>query len=54
MDLKDALKSRYNVFYEQEQSKVSFSRCEAGYIVDAEGPQAGLVYRLGLPWSTWT
>lgn len=54
MDLRDALKSRYNVFYEREQSKVGFSRCEAGYIVDAEGPQDALVYRHGLPWSTWT
>lgn len=54
LDLKDALKSRYDVFYEQEQPKVSFSRCEAGYIVDAEGPQDAVVYRQGLPWSTWT
>lgn len=53
-DLKDALRSTYDVFYEQQQSKVSFSRCEAGYIIDAEGPQDVVVYRYGLPWSTWT
>ena len=50
-DLWDALHARYDHFYEKEQSRVEFSRCEAGYIVDAEGPQEALVYRGGVEWS---
>lgn len=38
--LSDALKVRFDAFYE-EQVKVSFDRCELGYLIDAEGPQAG-------------
>ena len=44
-DLTDALREEYDFFYEQEQQKVSFSRCEKGYILDAEGPLEALVYR---------
>ncbi|KAF5622580.1 Arylsulphatase [Fusarium tjaetaba] len=36
--LLDALDPEFDDFYE-EQSKVSFGRCEEGYILDAEGPQ---------------
>ncbi|KAK5123454.1 hypothetical protein LTR85_002492 [Meristemomyces frigidus] len=36
--LKDALDSSYDAFYD-DQPKVSFSSCEMGYLVDAEGPQ---------------
>ena len=36
--LTDALDSDYDAFYE-EQPKVSFSSCEMGYLIDAEGPQ---------------
>lgn len=56
-NLDDALSPRFDNFYVQEQVKVEFSRCEFGYILDAEGPQFdrdGLVYRHGLPWSEWT
>lgn len=55
--LEDALSSRFDAFYESEQVKVKYERCEAGYIVDAEGPQFevdGLVFRNGLRWSEWT
>ncbi|KAJ9272647.1 hypothetical protein DTO212C5_1374 [Paecilomyces variotii] len=51
-NLHDALSSKYNTFY-YEQAKVSYSRCEAGYIIDAEGPQTPLVYRDGLSWHEW-
>ncbi|KAJ4267223.1 hypothetical protein NW762_003324 [Fusarium torreyae] len=51
--LKDALKNKFNAFY-QEQVKVRFDRCEAGYLVDAEGPQVGYEYREGLEWHHWT
>ena len=37
--LKDALRSRYDVFYDQ-QPKVSFSSCPLGHLVSEEGPQA--------------
>lgn len=55
-DLHDALSTRYDRFYEQEQLRVKYNRCEAGYIVDAEGPQFekdGLVYRYNSRWSDW-
>ncbi|CAN8104300.1 unnamed protein product [Discula destructiva] len=51
--LSDALKVRFDSFYE-EQVKVSFSRCEFGYIIDAEGPQAPYQYRRGTSWHAWT
>ena len=37
-NLKYALDSDYDTFY-KEQPKVSFSSCELGYLIDAEGPQ---------------
>jgi len=54
--LDDALHSDYDTFYEIEQTRIEFGRCEAGYIIDAEGPQFeadGLVYRDGVKWSEW-
>ncbi|EAQ83082.1 hypothetical protein CHGG_10900 [Chaetomium globosum CBS 148.51] len=54
-NLHDALSSRFDTFYEQEQKKVSYNRCETGYLVDAEGPQFetdGLAYRQGVRWNT--
>lgn len=50
--LQDALDSKFHPFYE-EQAKVSFSRCEPGYIIASEGPQVGYEYREGLSWSDW-
>ncbi|KAF2704668.1 Arylsulphatase [Pleomassaria siparia CBS 279.74] len=55
-NLHDALSPRYDHFYEVQQQRVEYSRCEAGYIVDAEGPQFerdGAVYRHGTRWSEW-
>jgi hypothetical protein len=54
--LEDALSPRFDYFYEVEQTRVSFNRCEPGYIIDAEGPQFdrdGLVFRDGLSWDQW-
>ncbi|RMJ12657.1 hypothetical protein CDV36_007698 [Fusarium kuroshium] len=51
--LKDALDVKFDEFYEQ-QVKVSFDRCEDGYLIDAEGPQVGYQYRDGLEWHHWT
>ncbi|PKS08552.1 hypothetical protein jhhlp_004938 [Lomentospora prolificans] len=54
--LRDALSPRFDTFYEKQQAKVSYSRCEMGYIVESEGPQFekdGLVYRKGTSWSEW-
>lgn len=60
--LSAALSPKYDAFYAQ-QPKVSFSSCEAGYILDAEGPQAARVFRNRAPdnqvplvdpsWSLW-
>lgn len=51
--LEDALQPRFNAFYE-DQVKVIFTKCEAGYIIDSEGPQIGYEYRQGLRWSHWS
>ena len=51
--LKDALNPAFDDYYETVQVKVEFSRCEQGQLLDAEGPQKGLVYRHGLSWSEW-
>ncbi|KAL2264167.1 hypothetical protein VTK26DRAFT_1285 [Humicola hyalothermophila] len=62
--LRDALRSEFDVFYEQQQKRVSFDRCEMGQIIDAEGPQferdgvvytkgASLIKRHGVGWSEW-
>lgn len=37
-NLYDALDSRFDDFYEVQQERVSFSKCEKGYILDSEGP----------------
>lgn len=50
--LSDALSVQFDAFYE-EQVKVAFDRCELGYIIDAEGPQAGYQYREGTSWHAW-
>lgn len=54
MNLKDALSSTFDTFYEKEQRRVEFTRCEPGQIIDAEGPQDALVFRDGIRWSEWT
>lgn len=54
--LKQALSPRYDSFYEQEQVRIKYNRCENGYIVDAEGPQFdadGIFFRDGLRWDEW-
>jgi hypothetical protein len=55
-NLHDALLPKFDDFYEEQQTKVQYNRCEAGYIVDAEGPQFendGLVFRENSAWSNW-
>lgn len=51
--LRDALEHKYDGFY-RAQPKVSYSACEMGYIVSAEGPQRAMTYRDGLSWEAWT
>ncbi|TEA12122.1 Arylsulfatase [Colletotrichum sidae] len=54
--LRDALSTRFDSFYEQQQVRVKYSRCELGYLVDAEGPQFekdGLVYWKSRDWGDW-
>ncbi|PSR99254.1 alkaline-phosphatase-like protein [Coniella lustricola] len=66
LTLGDALRPEFDGFYEA-QTRVAFDRCEAGYIIEAEGPQAedGAVeswtqdrgdeygYREGTEWHMW-
>ncbi|KAL2807944.1 alkaline-phosphatase-like protein [Aspergillus granulosus] len=52
-NLQDALGSQYDRFYNR-QARVSYDRCELGYIVESEGPQEALSYsRYGLSWDAW-
>lgn len=54
--LADALSPRFDAFYLEQQKKVGFSACEAGYLLDAEGPQwdgEGVAFRDGVRWSEW-
>ncbi len=37
-DLSGALDPRFDDFYEVQQDRIRFTRCEKGYIPDAEGP----------------
>ena len=56
-NLSDALSPRFDSFYMEQQVRVSFNRCEAAHILDAEGPQFeddGLLFRQGVKWSEWT
>ncbi|GKT61402.1 hypothetical protein ColTof4_01483 [Colletotrichum tofieldiae] len=50
--LDDALHPRFDAFY-AAQARVSFSRCEPGYIPSSEGPQVGYQYKGSLGWSRW-
>ncbi|KIX07139.1 uncharacterized protein Z518_05116 [Rhinocladiella mackenziei CBS 650.93] len=38
-NLHDALDSRYDDFYEIQQERVRFDKCEKGYILESEGPR---------------
>ena len=56
-NLKDALSSRFDKFYEERKVKVKFDRCESGYILDAEGPQANATWTMSVispDWHHWT
>lgn len=53
--LHDALSHRFDASYALHQ-RVSFDRCELGYIEDAEGPQFdenSLIYQNGVRASEW-
>ncbi|KAE9982251.1 hypothetical protein BLS_003999 [Venturia inaequalis] len=59
--LGDAMAERFDAFYVEKQAKVGFSRCELGYLIDAEGAQfendgevyRDLMMRDGAEWSEW-
>ncbi|KAL4875117.1 alkaline-phosphatase-like protein [Aspergillus karnatakaensis] len=52
-NLIDALSPRYDAFY-ADQARVSYDRCERGYIPESEGPQDALPFtRYGLSWDAW-
>jgi len=54
--LVDALNPRYDSFYENayRNNGVSFTKCEAGYILSSEGSNTPSVYGGGLPWHAFT
>lgn len=47
--LSDALYKRFDGFYNSEEVResVRFDRCELGYILESEGPQAAVVFEEG-------
>lgn len=49
--LLDTLGTEFDAFYES-QPKVSFSACELGYIVSAEGPQSAMSYGQQVVWGS--
>lgn len=49
---RDALNESYDDFY-GGQPRVSFDWCDAGYIIEAEGPQVPLTSRHGMSWDAW-
>ncbi|RDW80161.1 arylsulfatase-2 [Coleophoma cylindrospora] len=61
--LQDALSVRFDHFYEVEQKRVVFDRCERGYLPESEGPMwedsgkafggMEMFYRGGLHWSEY-
>jgi hypothetical protein len=46
--LSAAVKVKFDHFY-KVQPKVSFTKCEMGYLVESEGPQFASVYRKAAP-----
>lgn len=43
--LRDALDQRFDAFYTSEIAKrVSFEKCELGYLLESEGPQETVVF----------
>lgn len=43
--LKDALQQEFDAFYTSEvANKVSFEKCELGYILESEGPQEAIIF----------
>lgn len=53
VNLHDALHTRFDDYYKAQVERVSFDRCEGGYIIDAEGPQHVDGYKEGFHWSDW-
>lgn len=43
-NLHDALDTKFDDFYNLEQEKVQFTKCERGYILESEGPTQALSF----------
>lgn len=53
LTLADAMNPKFDAFYEQDQHRVSFSSCQPGYIVSAEGPQSFVQYQANQARFSW-
>lgn len=51
-NLKDAMDSRYDVFYQKHQHPVSFSECALGQVLSAEGALEPVQWRQ--EWDEWS
>ena len=49
-NLHDALSKEFDDFYEREQERVQFSRCEKGFIAESEGPTGMRQWTVGSRW----
>ncbi len=45
--LADALNKRFDDFYASVSARISFEKCELGYILESEGPQKASVFQEG-------
>ncbi|KAK6421642.1 hypothetical protein LTR81_005482 [Elasticomyces elasticus] len=46
-DLHDALHSDFDDFYETQQQRIEFTKCEKGYIAESEGPAGAKAWSVG-------
>jgi len=46
--LGDAVDEKFDAFYESVGQRVSFKKCELGYILESEGPQKPIIFEAGV------
>lgn len=54
--LREAMDAQFDAFYADQQPRVAFSRCELGYIAEAEGPMEPNVFggqKSSGRWARW-
>lgn len=44
---------KFDTFYEGVGQRVSFEKCELGYILESEGPQKPIIFDAGADYQTY-